>query len=123
MRCVRSSLKEAGGLVGEEGRAQILLFAREKEVRIWGLNPLPAWLPSGKERVWQRQPLGGEPELATGALSGEMQTAFSFRESPGFSQMNLEVPFAPPQGRTDFINHFLLVGFPGNKPHWAQMKH
>lgn len=110
-------------MVGEEGRAQILLLSREKEVRIFGLNPLPAWLPSGKERVWQRQPLGGEPELATGAISGEMQTDFSFRDQPGFSQMNLEVPCGPQQGRTDLMNHFLLVGCHGNKPQWAQMNH
>lgn len=40
-------------------RVDSSLLFREK-VRIWGLDFLPAWLPSGK----QRQPLGGEPALA-----------------------------------------------------------
>lgn len=55
-------------MVDKEGRVWIWLVSWEKEVRIWGLNPLLAWLPSGKEKVWQRQPLGGEPELAMGEL-------------------------------------------------------
>ena len=63
--------KRQAGVVGGEGRGgegrwqTLLLLFRKNEVRSWGLNHLAAWLPSGEQKVWQRQPLGGEPELAT----------------------------------------------------------